>query len=74
VEVISRVCRVWDEDNIPDPLALDLGENVLKSGVYQFPKSPFARIAYANFLISVKQVGGGCMCGCVGVGACTGGG
>lgn len=30
VEVASRVMRVWDEDHIPDPAALDLGELVIK--------------------------------------------
>lgn len=55
VEVISRVLRVWDEDKVPDPLALDLGEVILKSGIQQFPEAPFVRIAYANFLIECKQ-------------------
>ena len=32
VEVISRVLRVWDEDMIPSPAALDLGEVIIKVG------------------------------------------
>lgn len=48
VEVTSRVLRAWDEDEIPDPDALDLGEKVIKGGLQQFPNSPFMRIVYAN--------------------------
>jgi hypothetical protein len=55
VEVASRVMRVWDEDNIPDPAALDLGELVIKGGLQQFPISPFMRIVYANFLIVCRE-------------------
>ncbi len=55
VEVASRVMRVWDEDGKPDPDALDLGEIILKSGVQQFPRSPYARIVHANLLIGERQ-------------------
>lgn len=55
VEVVSRVMRVWDEDLIPDPAALDLGELVIKGGLQQFPNSPFMRIVYANFLIVCRE-------------------
>ena len=30
VEVISRIGRVWDEDDQLDPAALDLAENIIK--------------------------------------------
>jgi len=32
VEIASRIGRVWDEDGVPDPTALELAENVLKVG------------------------------------------
>lgn len=37
-----------------DPDAMDLGEAILRGGHEQYPKSPFAKIAYANFLIECK--------------------
>ncbi|GAX73194.1 hypothetical protein CEUSTIGMA_g647.t1 [Chlamydomonas eustigma] len=55
VEVISRVLRVWDDDHIPDPDALALGETIIKAGIEQFPKSPYVRIVRANVLITCRQ-------------------
>ncbi len=30
VELLARVMRVWDEDGVPDPSAIDFGEFIIK--------------------------------------------
>lgn len=34
VEIASRIGRVWDEEGVLDPTALDLAENVLRVGAW----------------------------------------
>jgi len=54
VEVAARIGRVFDSEGAYcDPGALDLAENVLRSGVTMYPDSPYLRIVYSNFLIEV---------------------
>jgi hypothetical protein len=33
VEVASRIARVWDDDDVLDPDAVDIAETVLKVGI-----------------------------------------
>ncbi|KAG2450719.1 hypothetical protein HYH02_004557 [Chlamydomonas schloesseri] len=55
VEIVSRVCRKWTEDDVLDPDAVKLAETVLKVGLAHFHDDVFLTITYSNFLIEVQN-------------------
>ncbi|GFR48517.1 hypothetical protein Agub_g10412 [Astrephomene gubernaculifera] len=55
VEIVSRVCRKWTEDDILDTDAVRLAETVLKVGQAHFHDDVFLTITYSNFLIEVQN-------------------
>ncbi|GLI64845.1 hypothetical protein VaNZ11_008226 [Volvox africanus] len=55
VEIVSRVCRKWTEDDVLDSDAVKLAETVIKVGLAQFHDDVFLTITYSNFLIEVQN-------------------
>jgi hypothetical protein len=54
VEIASRCCRVWvDEDTLDTPAVL-LAERIIRGGVTLLPHDPYMAIWWSSFLIDVQ--------------------
>ncbi len=62
VEMTSRVCRQWVDEETLDDSGVALAERIVRAGVQQLPRSPYMAIWWSSFLIDVQGV---CVCVCV---------
>lgn len=46
VEILSRCCRVWVDEDTPDQQAMLLAEVIMKAGMAQLPHSPYMASPY----------------------------
>ena len=53
VEIVSRCCRKWDDEDTLDPEAVKLGDIVIRAGIQQMPNDPYMIILYSSYLIDV---------------------
>jgi hypothetical protein len=53
VEIVSRCCRKWTDEDTLDPEAVKLGDIVIRAGIQQLPNDPYMIILYSSYLIDV---------------------
>ena len=53
VEIVSRCCRKWNDEDTLDPEAVKLGDIVIRAGIQQLPNDPYMIILYSSYLIDV---------------------
>jgi hypothetical protein len=54
VEIASRCCRVWVDEDTLDADAVLLAERIIKAGVSLLPHHPYMAIWWSSFLIDVQ--------------------
>ncbi|PNH03659.1 Tiny macrocysts protein B [Tetrabaena socialis] len=54
VEIAARCCRCWIDEDMPDPEAVAMSEQVIKAGMILLPQDPYMVILYSSFLIDVQ--------------------
>ncbi len=54
VEIASRCCRKWVDDDHLDEDEVHLAERIIKAGMQQLPRDPYMVIWWSSFLIDVQ--------------------
>jgi hypothetical protein len=54
VEIASRCCRKWIDDEALCPDGVRLAERIIKAGKQVMPSSPYMVLWYSSFLIDVQ--------------------